>query len=80
MSSTRTESPESQGQTLAKEMEWLTSELETRYPAADRQHVAALVTSAADSFGDARITDFVPVLVRRQVEQELWGLGLHRAS
>jgi hypothetical protein len=61
-------------------MDWLTVELEARYPAADRQHVATLVSSAADSFAGARITDFVPVLVRRQVEQELWSLGLHRAS
>jgi hypothetical protein len=74
------ESPESRGQSLAKEMDWLIVELEARYPAADREHVSTLVSSAADSFAGARITDFVPVLVRRHVEQELRSLGLRRAS
>jgi len=75
-----TDRPESPQQSFAKEMVWLTAELETRYPNADPVHVADLVSSAAYSFADARIRDFVPVLVRRQVEQELWSLGLRRAS
>ena len=80
MDTTVTGSHESAEQSLAKEMDWLTVELETRYPAADPVHVTALVSSAADSFADARITDFVPVLVRRQVEQELSSRGLRRAG
>lgn len=80
MNNTGTDTPESAEQSMAKEMDWLTDELETRYPTAEPDRVVALVSSAADSFADARIRDFVPVLVRRQVEQELLSLGLPRAS
>lgn len=80
MDSRQTGSQGSDGGEVAPELDWLTSELEARYPAAAPEQVATLVSVAADSYADARITDFVPVLVRREVEQELWSLGLHRAS
>ncbi|MCZ3388761.1 MAG: hypothetical protein LH645_06460 [Actinomycetia bacterium] len=80
MDSSQTQTQGLEGQELAPELDWLTAELEARYPAAAPEQVAALVSLAADSFADARITDFVPVLVRREVEQELWSLGLHRVS
>ena len=56
---------------IVQAVERLVTELSAKYPHSDPSEVAALVSASADSFANAKITEFVPVLIGQQVDRQL---------
>jgi hypothetical protein len=65
---------------LAQAIKALVPELTRKFPDADQAEVAALVAASAQSYADARITEFVPVLIGQEVERQLRGRSHRLAS
>ena len=56
---------------FAQAIRSLVAELSAKFPDVGQPEVASLVSAAAQSFADARITEFVPVLIGQQVDRQL---------
>ncbi len=71
---------EMSGAQLAQAIHDLVDELMAKNPGSDRAEVEGLVATSAESFADARITQFVPVLIGQEVERQLRGRARSIAS
>ena len=63
--------PELSDAQLSEAVHALVAELVAKFPHASEAEVAAMVSASAQSFADARITEFVPVLIGQEVDREL---------
>lgn len=49
----------------------LVAELAAKFPHAGEAEIATLVSASAQSFAEARITEFIPVLIGQEVDRQL---------
>ncbi|HUV48521.1 MAG TPA: hypothetical protein VMX11_06045 [Actinomycetes bacterium] len=71
MDSSTTGVPELSDDQLSEAVRALVAELVAKFPHASEAEVATMVSASAQSFADARITEFIPVLIGQEVDRQL---------